>query len=303
MTPEALWQLFCEKESLPVETRFEAWQFGGAPDYLVALVMQKIKTATASGYDLYFLPGEAEELPRIGEYSVIEDSVGQAVCVIRTIKTTVVPFDEVGSEQAYKEGEGDRSLMYWRKVHEEFFKEDFAGCGVKFDLKSKILCEEFELVYSLFDVVSFSENDAKDICQWKYEGDYAVYNYPSWDECINMKLAFTNEKTRQEQYYKVLKAGEKLGYFRLEEKDNAIELSVGIVPDKCGFGNGDMLINLALAKISELYSGTRIMLTVRPFNRRAIRVYEKAGFKIVKEYFEDRYLVPGPMLLMEMISR
>ena len=178
-----------------------------------------------------------------------------------------------------------------------------AGCGVKFDLKSKILCEEFELVYSLFDVVSFSENDAKDICQWKYEGDYAVYNYPSWDECINMKLAFTNEKTRQEQYYKVLKAGEKLGYFRLEEKDNAIELSVGIVPDKCGFGNGDMLINLALAKISELYSGTRIMLTVRPFNRRAIRVYEKAGFKIVKEYYEDRYLVPGTMLLMEMISR
>ncbi len=303
MTAEALWRLFCEKKSLPVETRFDAWRFGGAPDYLVALVMQKIKTATASGYDLYFIPGEEEELPQIDTYSIIEDSTGQAVCVIQTTKISVVPFDEVSGEQAYKEGEGDRSLVYWRKVHEEFFEEDFASCGVKFDLKSKILCEEFELVYSLYDVVPFLEADAKDICKWKYEGDYAVYNYPSWDECVNMQIAFTNEKIRQEQYYKVLKAGERLGYFRLEKSDNVIELSVGIVPDKCGGGNGDMLINLALAKISELYSGIKIILTVRPFNKRAIRVYEKAGFKIVKEYFEEKYLMPGPMLLMEMISR
>lgn len=64
-----------------------------------------------------------------------------------------------------------------------------------------------------------------------------------------------------------------------------------------------MLINLALAKISELYSGRRIILTVRPFNKRAIRVYENVGFKVVKEYFEDRYLVPGQMLLMETTSR
>ncbi|MDO4978276.1 MAG: GNAT family N-acetyltransferase [Eubacteriales bacterium] len=303
MTAEDLWKMFCEKESLPFETKFDAWQFGGAPDYLAALVMQKIKTATASGYDLYFIPGAEEKLPQTGDYSVIEDSKGQAVCVIQTTKIAVIPFDEVSNEHAYKEGEGDRSLTYWRKVHKEFFEEDFGSCGVKFDLTSKILCEEFELVYSLYDVVPFLEADAKDICKWTYEDDYAVYNYPSWDECVNMQISFTNEETRREQYYKVLKAGERLGYFRLEKSDNTIELSVGIAPDKCSGGNGDMLINLALAKISELYPGKKIILTVRPFNKRAIRVYEKAGFKIVKEYCEDRYLVPGPMLLMEMISR
>ena len=32
---------------------------------------------------------------------------------------------EVSEEHAYKEGEGDRSLAYWRAVHEEFFTKEF----------------------------------------------------------------------------------------------------------------------------------------------------------------------------------
>lgn len=303
MNSEELWLEYCKQEKIATDSEYEAWQFGGAPDYLAALVMQKIKTATASGYDLYFIPGEEERLPQIGDYSVIEDSKEQAVCVIQTVKTKVIPFDEVGDEQAYKEGEGDRSLNYWRKVHDEFFEEDFASCGLKFDQKRKILCEEFELKYSLYDVVAFTETDAKEICEWKYENEYAVYNYPVWEECVKKQIAFTNETTRNEEYYKVLKSGQMLGYFRLEKKDQTIELSMGIRPDKCGDGNGDMLINLALAKISELYPGKKISLTVRPFNKRAIHVYEKVGFKVVKEYFEDRYLIPGQMLLMETTSR
>ena len=35
----------------------------------------------------------------------------------------MVPFDEVDEEHAYLEGEGDRSLEYWREVHERFFTE------------------------------------------------------------------------------------------------------------------------------------------------------------------------------------
>ena len=45
----------------------------------------------------------------------------------------MVPFDLVDEEQAYKEGEGNRSLDYWRKVHNEFFTEDYANSGMEFD--------------------------------------------------------------------------------------------------------------------------------------------------------------------------
>lgn len=32
--------------------------------------------------------------------------------------------------------------------------------------------------------VKFTEELAKEITTWKYEGDYSIYNLPSWDEII-----------------------------------------------------------------------------------------------------------------------
>ena len=47
MTAEELW----EKSGLSGD--HEAWAFGEAPDKLAELVIQGIKTATCSAYDLY----------------------------------------------------------------------------------------------------------------------------------------------------------------------------------------------------------------------------------------------------------
>ena len=80
----------------------------------------------------YILGGEEDPLPQSGDYSVILNSKDEAVCVIQTTKTTVVPFDEVSKEHAYKEGEGDRSLAYWRDVHEEIIAEELAETQLEF---------------------------------------------------------------------------------------------------------------------------------------------------------------------------
>lgn len=80
------------------------------------------------------------------------DTPYEAVCVIQTTKTTVVPFDEVSKEHAYKEGEGDRSLAYWRDVHEDFFAEEFEETELEFNRQTSILCEEFKVVYRAIDV-------------------------------------------------------------------------------------------------------------------------------------------------------
>ena len=118
MRAEELWKAYCEKENIDIDTPYSAWGFGDAPDQLADLVLKGIKTATASAYDLYFMEGEEEPLPQPGDYSIILDSKDEAICIIQTTKTTVVPFNEVSEEHAYKEGEGDRSLAYWRAVHE-----------------------------------------------------------------------------------------------------------------------------------------------------------------------------------------
>ena len=95
MRAEELWKAYCEKENIDIDTPYMAWGFLDAPDQLADLVLKGIKTATASAYDLYFMEGEEEPLPQPGDYSVILNSKDEAICIIQTTKTTVVPFNEV----------------------------------------------------------------------------------------------------------------------------------------------------------------------------------------------------------------
>ena len=39
MKPEEMWSRFCSENGINPATHYEAWQFGGAPDNLAALVM------------------------------------------------------------------------------------------------------------------------------------------------------------------------------------------------------------------------------------------------------------------------
>lgn len=119
MTKEEIWHAY--KTLNPSADKYDAWSFGSSlTDQLANLVLQNIKTATSSAYQSY-LP-HACPLPLVGEYSVILNSDNEAVCITRTTKVSIVPFNQVSSEHAFKEGEGDRSLNFWRKVHKAFFR-------------------------------------------------------------------------------------------------------------------------------------------------------------------------------------
>lgn len=124
---------------------YEAWSFGEAPDKLAELVVQGIKSATCSAYDLY--QANDDHIPKAGDYSVILNSVGEAICIIKTTRVYVTEFNKVSLEHAYKEGEGDRSLDYWRKVHKNFLTNELATIHQSFNENTKVVCEEFELVY------------------------------------------------------------------------------------------------------------------------------------------------------------
>lgn len=139
MTAEELWKRFGLSGS------YEAWAFGEAADKLAGLVVQGIKTATCSAYDLYQINNEP--LPKEGDYSVILNSSGEAVCIVKTLKIYVTEFKNVSAEHAYKEGEGDRSLEYWREVHVNFLTNELATINKTFDENTKVVCEEFEVVY------------------------------------------------------------------------------------------------------------------------------------------------------------
>lgn len=144
MSGKELWEVFMRENNF-AECEYEMWAFGVNADLLADLVATGEKTATASAYPLYEL--ENEPLPATGAYNVILDSKDNAVCIIQTRKVTVVPFNEVSAEHAYKEGEGDKSLNFWREVHEKFFTECLKQAGLTFTPTMKVVCEEFEVVY------------------------------------------------------------------------------------------------------------------------------------------------------------
>ena len=143
MTHREMWDAFSKETG--VEAPYEAWAFGCDADQLAALVLEEKKTATAGLRIWYVL--EKLELPGEGSYSVVLDSEDNAVCIIRTTRVSVTPFCEVGADHAWKEGEGDRGLAYWRKVHQEFFSEELKAIGMAFDPSMDVVCEEFLRVY------------------------------------------------------------------------------------------------------------------------------------------------------------
>lgn len=129
---------------------YEAWAFGDSPqmaDELLDLVIRGIKTGTASNYEIYKTNNEL--LPEVGGHSVLLDGDGDPQAIIVTTEVQITPFDEVGADFAYTEGEGDRTLQSWRHDHENFFsRESLTFLKKSFDPKMKVVCENFRVVYT-----------------------------------------------------------------------------------------------------------------------------------------------------------
>lgn len=63
------------------------------------------------------------------------------------MKVYTIIFKDADEELAYKEGEGDRSLSYWRQAHLDLFGWLYPEMGLEFNEDEKIVVEEFKLIY------------------------------------------------------------------------------------------------------------------------------------------------------------
>ena len=141
---EAFWTEF--SEATGIDGPREAWAFGdpslpGLATKLALLVRDGPKRATAglaSEYD-----AENEALPEIGDLSVILDGEGSPACVIRTTAVEIRRFGDVDEGFAWDEGEGDRTLEWWRRAHLRFFEQQ----GAHVDDDTLMVLEHFELLW------------------------------------------------------------------------------------------------------------------------------------------------------------
>jgi len=126
----------------------DAWRFGDSPrmaDELLALVLAGKKRATAGS--LWDHEAENEPLPEVGELSIVLDGAGAPACVIEITEVSVMPMSEVDAGFAYDEGEGDRSLEWWRQVHESFFRRLLPAIGREFAPDMPLVLQRFALRY------------------------------------------------------------------------------------------------------------------------------------------------------------
>ena len=124
----------------------EHWHFDlteESANHLLNLVLEGKKRATSSSYPGYLTEGE--DIPKVGDMSVITDWDGNPRCVIRDTKVQIIPFKDITFDLAGLEGE-DENLESWRTKHEAFFREEGSEVGYTFSPDMKVVFEEFEVV-------------------------------------------------------------------------------------------------------------------------------------------------------------
>lgn len=148
---EAYWRDFLE--TLPADSpvhdeRYVAEAWGDSPrlaDELGALIVDGTKTATCSA--LWEYEAEGEPLPEVGSKTIVLDGNNNPLCIVETTEVAVRPYDEVDARFAHEEGEGDRSLEYWRDAHWRFFSRTLPDVGRNPTMKMPLVCERFRVIY------------------------------------------------------------------------------------------------------------------------------------------------------------
>jgi uncharacterized protein YhfF len=127
---------------------YQVWAFGDSAlqaDELAALVVHGPKRATAGLLADYERDGEP--LPHVGGHSVILDGHARPVAVIRTTEVMIKPLSQVDAAFAWDEGEGDRTLQWWRDAHERHFRRRCGELGMPFSDDLPTVFERFELLW------------------------------------------------------------------------------------------------------------------------------------------------------------
>lgn len=138
-----------------------------------------------------------------------------------------------------------------------------------------------------FLIRGLTEEDAKLLCSWKYEGEYSVYNVP-WEEAVKNHWSVADAEIRKSDFRAVTdETGEFLGFFRMtERKGGGVEIGLGMKPEYCGRGIGKDFVGVLTRYVLTNKPGALPFLEVRTFNVRAVKCYEKCGYRVVLRHHE-----------------
>lgn len=117
----------------------------GITDGLLTLYLNGQKTAGSSLLEDFQAAGDP--VPRVGNYWIYLDGKGEPRCILLTEKVVMHKFKDVPEEIALAEGEGDRSLAYWKRVHAELYLPYLKDWGIRDLDEATVITEFFKIVF------------------------------------------------------------------------------------------------------------------------------------------------------------
>ncbi len=132
---------------------------------------------------------------------------------------------------------------------------------------------------------AMDEASARAILEWRYDAPYDVYN-EAFDS-IEAGVEFLTD-SRNRYYALVNECGEPVAFccFGLDAQvpggdygAEALDVGLGVRPDLTGHGHGREFVNAVLGFAQQEFVFSAFRVTVAAFNERALRVWEKAGFR------------------------
>jgi ribosomal-protein-alanine N-acetyltransferase len=134
-----------------------------------------------------------------------------------------------------------------------------------------------------FAVRSMTAADAHAIAAWRYPGEYAFYDADADPDDLAELL---DPAEWGHRYFAVdeLRQRELAGFVTVKLTGRVAEIGLGLRPDLTGHGLGESFVRACLRFASAALGARRYTLAVAAFNRRAITVYQRAGFQEAERF-------------------
>ena len=128
------------------------------------------------------------------------------------------------------------------------------------------------------------ERDARAVAAWHYDDPYSFYNMEDSPESLAELL---DPATWESCFAVTDDDGDLVGFFQFQPDGDIFEIGLGLRPDLTGKGFGMGFVQAGLDFARAAFAPTTFRLDVATFNRRAIAVYERAGFRLERIFMHE----------------
>jgi ribosomal-protein-alanine N-acetyltransferase len=149
-----------------------------------------------------------------------------------------------------------------------------------------------------FSFLNMDRMAADIVAEWRYPGVYAFYDL--WSDAED--LAELLDQTRWEgEYFRVDRGGRLTGFWHVKPSSGeAREVGLGLAPELTGQGLGAAFVRAGVDFTVTVTGCPVVSLHVAEFNRRAISVYERVGFRTIGSSVRETPRGALQFLLMEL---